>query len=427
MIARSAVAGIGAPLSGALARVTAAWQATVSGLALVLLSVVSLAVAVSTVLSIVLVPLGVGLLLVPATVHILRRTAWLGRVLAKRSGIDITSPRPQAPRFEVGIVGIVQRCQWLLTDPTTWRELAWVLLTTVLGFVAGLLPITLIAYAIEGVAMTAGGWLLLPDAFWYGFWPMTTWAEASLGAVLGVVLAAVWVRTAPAVQLWHALLCAALLGPTERTRLAQRVRRLTDTRADALDIQAAEIRRIERDLHDGAQARLVAIGMKLSIAATVVERDPPSAKVMIVEAQDASQKALEELRNLVRGVHPPLLVERGLGDAVQALVMETPMDVDLTVDLTGRLPAPVETTAYFAASELLTHAVPVPRFGCRSPSTRHTPQRWLNRGRPRRRSRRTRRAGTATWPTRSGTSPHLLSAVRRGPTRRDSRIDRLCG
>jgi signal transduction histidine kinase len=131
------------------------------------------------------------------------------------------------------------------------------------------------------------------------------------------------------------------------------VEHLAQTRTEALDTGAAEIRRIERDLHDGAQARLVAMGMTLDAAGQIIDTNPDAARALLAEARDSSVKALAELRALVRGIHPPVLADRGLADAVQALTLDTPLRIHLASDLYGRPPAPVESAAYFAVSELL--------------------------------------------------------------------------
>jgi signal transduction histidine kinase len=138
--------------------------------------------------------------------------------------------------------------------------------------------------------------------------------------------------------------------------LAARVQRLTETRHDAVDTSAAELRRIERDLHDGAQARLVAMGMSLGTVEALIEKDPAKAKELLAAARTNSAAALAELRDLVRGIHPPVLAERGLGDAVRALALRMPMPVEVNVDLPGRAEEPVESAAYFAISEVLTNA-----------------------------------------------------------------------
>ncbi len=144
-----------------------------------------------------------------------------------------------------------------------------------------------------------------------------------------------------------------VLAPSEHSVLEQRVAYLAQTRQESLDTGAAELRRIERDLHDGAQARLVAMGLTLDAAGRLIDTDPVAARSLLIEARDASAKALAELRDLVRGVHPPVLADRGLAEAVRALALDSPARARVTGSLDGRAPAPVESAAYFAVSELL--------------------------------------------------------------------------
>jgi signal transduction histidine kinase len=141
------------------------------------------------------------------------------------------------------------------------------------------------------------------------------------------------------------------------SRLTNRVQRLSETRTDAVDTAAAELRRVERDLHDGAQARLVALGMSLRAAERLFETSPGAALAMVGEAREMSSRALTELRDLVRGIHPPVLADRGLGDAVRALALETPVNTKLDIDLPGRLAPPVESAGYFAVAEVLANVV----------------------------------------------------------------------
>ena len=148
-----------------------------------------------------------------------------------------------------------------------------------------------------------------------------------------------------------------LLRPEPNAELADRVEQLTQTRADAVDSAAAELRRVERDLHDGAQARLVALGMSLRAAEHLIPASPQAAVALVAEAREASSKALTELRNLVRGIYPPVLADRGLGEAVRALALDTPLPTETDIILPGRLDAPVESACYFAVAEALTNAV----------------------------------------------------------------------
>jgi signal transduction histidine kinase len=114
---------------------------------------------------------------------------------------------------------------------------------------------------------------------------------------------------------------------------------------------------VERDLHDGAQARLVALGMSLRAAERLIPSAPQAATALVAEAIQTSSKALTELRDLVRGIHPPVLADRGLGDAVRALALDTPMHIEMDIDLPGRLDAPIESACYFAVAEALANAV----------------------------------------------------------------------
>jgi len=146
-------------------------------------------------------------------------------------------------------------------------------------------------------------------------------------------------------------------GPAPDAALAGRMRQLTQTRADAVDTAAAELRRVERDLHDGAQARLVALGMSLRAAERLIPDSPQAASALVAEAITTSSKALTELRDLVRGIHPPVLADRGLGDAVRALALDTPLHTETYIDLPGRPDPPVESACYFAIAEALANAV----------------------------------------------------------------------
>jgi signal transduction histidine kinase len=147
-----------------------------------------------------------------------------------------------------------------------------------------------------------------------------------------------------------------LLGLAPNLQLTTQVQRLTESRAVVVDTAASELRRLERDLHDGAQARLVALGMSLRAAERLIPVNPDAALALVAEARDSSARALIELRELVRGVHPPVLADRGLRDAVRALALDCPLGVETDIDLPGRAPAPVETACYFAVAELLTNA-----------------------------------------------------------------------
>ncbi|MFI6499641.1 sensor histidine kinase [Nonomuraea typhae] len=132
---------------------------------------------------------------------------------------------------------------------------------------------------------------------------------------------------------------------------ARRIRELTASRAAAVDAQAAELRRIERDLHDGAQARLISMRMSLGMARR--STDVNQMRDLVDEAWQSAAQALTDLRDLVRGIHPPVLADRGLTGAIRAAAMLCPVPVELDLDLRGRPEAPVESALYFAAAEAL--------------------------------------------------------------------------
>ncbi|MGW1911910.1 sensor histidine kinase [Streptomyces sp. NPDC002076] len=175
-----------------------------------------------------------------------------------------------------------------------------------------------------------------------------------LGGIQGAVLLALGLWLLPRTVLADA---GRLFGRGPDPALARRVRELTETRADAVSSAAAELRRIERDLHDGAQGRLVTIGMNLRVAEEMIHSDPNEAAALVVEARVASAAALEELRGLIRGMHPPMLADRGLGEAVRALALDLPLPCETEIDLPKRLAAPLESACYFAVAEVVTNAV----------------------------------------------------------------------
>ena len=299
-----------------------------------------------------LVWVGLGVFLLPPTMTAVRRVTNLQRSLAhKWSNVDIETPYLPVQQD----MRAWQRCHWLLGDRATWRDALWLLVDPCVGPLLTLLPAAIIADGVRGVIMAFdhSEWL----GTWYVFFPMDgplTWVCA---AVLGVIHVPIALLVAPRLLKTHAGLAKTMLSPTENTRLTHRVRQLTETRDDAVGNQASELRRIERDLHDGAQARIVAMGMTLDAAGRMIGKNPEAAKSLVDEAKSSSAKALKELRDLVRGIQPPVLVDRGIADAIRTLAMENPLRIETMIDLAGR-PAPaVETAAYFAVSELLTNAV----------------------------------------------------------------------
>ncbi|MFI6701956.1 sensor histidine kinase [Streptomyces sp. NPDC050509] len=337
--------------------------AAVRGLALAVVGLPgSIILFVVTVVSIVLIVAGVGVLTTPAVLTALRAYANQRRLLAATwSDVRIPVPyRPFPPDLRTGITGQVERCTLMLKDPATWRDLRWLVVDVTGGFVTALFTAALLIYPVEGFVLAVGLWrVFVDDAYWYTFVPVDSQSTALAAAAVGLVLFGAGLRYCPDLLRLHFRLTAALLAPAPGQALAERIERLTETRHDAVDNSAAELRRIERDLHDGAQARLVAVGMDLGTVEALIERDPAKAKELISKARQSSADALTELRDLVRGIHPPVLAERGLGDAVRelALRLPLPLEPEVDVELPGRPDAPVESAAYFAVSEALTNVV----------------------------------------------------------------------
>jgi signal transduction histidine kinase len=287
---------------------------------------------------------GLGLLrfaLPPALLGI----RWLARLTRQLAadwcGVPIAERYAPPP---AGKLTFTERLGWLATDPGTWRDLWWTAANLIVCALA-VAPVVIIGIGLIGFIGPELTRLIPPPAF-PGNTPRTL-------TVLGVAIALAGVAAAPLLLRGYGLLTRMLLGPAGQGELALRVRQLTQTRTEALDTGAAEIRRIERDLHDGAQARLVAMGMTLDAAGQIIDSNPDAARALVLEARDASVKALAELRALVRGIHPPVLADRGLADAIRALALDATARISLVSDLDARPPAPVESAAYFAVCELL--------------------------------------------------------------------------
>ncbi|MFE7353407.1 sensor histidine kinase [Streptomyces sp. NPDC057543] len=345
------------------------WQPPLRGLALVAQKVPQLALFVLMVISLVYLGLGAGVLLLPLVVAGVRKLANRSRRLAHIwSGVRISEPYLPLPAREPGFAGRWHRCRHLLSDPATWRDMLWTIGDPVVGTVLALLPAALLVYGLEGLVfpfvwddLVSAGY----EDHYAGLFPVSgergagTWLMPLAG--IGFIGLGLW--SGPRLLTAHARFTRKLLGPRPGAELVARVGHLTRTRGAVVDSQAAELRRIERDLHDGAQARLVAMGMNLDAVEQLLDTNPEAARALLAQTRDSSSKALGELRDLVRGIHPPVLSDRGLGDAVRALALDSPLPVDVVVDLPGRLDAPVESAAYFAVGELLTNTAKHARAG----------------------------------------------------------------
>jgi signal transduction histidine kinase len=330
----------------------AAWRAVGRCQLLSLAALAVLAVGGLVGCALLLLPIGVGIPLLPPAATALRGLADRYRSRAARwSGPRVSPPEPLADdarsrRRAVGILGA----------DGFWRDLRWAWLEPWIGGALVAVPLALVEYGAFGALVQPFVWRALGDGDWYAFVPVRSTATMLAAALLGLAFLVAGLRLAPVMLRLHARWSHRLLSAPRTVQLERRIEQLTDTRADALDAQAAELRRIERDLHDGAQARLVTLGMTLDEATRRLDTDPQAARALLLEVRAGSERALQDLRDLVHGIHPPVLADRGLTDAVRSLALDSFLDVHVEARLPGRLPAPVESAAYFAVSELLANA-----------------------------------------------------------------------
>jgi signal transduction histidine kinase len=258
--------------------------------------------------------------------------------------------------------GVWARIKSVTTDPQTWKDFGWLVGNSAIGFAFSLAALTATAFVIGYITMPLWWWAIDDPHKQYGtlnlgLYTVTSTGRAFVTSALGLVLLPVALLINRGVTAGHSALAARILGASERQRLSARVEELASTRAGAVEAATEQLERIERDLHDGAQARLVALAMELGMADEELARDPESARASVRKARDEALGALGELRDLSRGLRPALLQERGLGSAIEALAQRSP--VPTTVTLAGTVeqtPEPVQTAAYFVVAEALTNA-----------------------------------------------------------------------
>lgn len=310
---------------------------------------VSLVVLVS--LGVVLSVVGVGLLLLACT-------ALLGVPVAavERRRLCLVEPsrlaNPHVPRPESGS----RRLRYLFTERATWRELGYTALLAVVFTGAGLGVAVLLVFSCVLLVTPALVWALAPETVMVipghaipdplAAVPFMLVGMASLA---GSAYAAGWLTVAQVRTAWF------LLGPRE-DQANKKVVELTRSRARLADAFEAERRRIERDLHDGAQQQLVALTMTLGLAELELKDASPEAAELISRGRGEARRALDQLRDLVRGIHPQVLTDHGLAAAVAEVALRTSLTVTVDIDLPRRLPTVVETTAYFTVTEALTNA-----------------------------------------------------------------------
>ena len=258
---------------------------------------------------------------------------------------------PAAPRKPGDVVTLFRdksfkRSLWLLLGPLVMIPELIIGVISVSGIPSALLSMAL--WKVE----SGGASLMGLD--------VDSWLKAlTLGPLQVAVTLAFLGWVAPAAARGHAQAVRRLLAPSvaelDTARLQQRVEELTKSRAGALDSHGAELRRIERDLHDGTQAQLVSLAMRIGIAKQTMADDPEKAAKLLDDARDGAEQAMNELRGVLRTMYPPILADRGLDGAVSALCARCPLPVDLRLGELGQVPAPVEAAAYFVVAESLTN------------------------------------------------------------------------
>jgi signal transduction histidine kinase len=291
----------------------------------------------------------------------LRLADWFAQVERARfallAGVQIPAwPAPGAPGRAGYRWGIVPRWR-MWRESATWSEIGYALLRLPFSTAAVTLSVTAWAFGLVLLVLPTYAWAMPSGGPSWGDGARTvvlhTRPELTLCAVLGAVVLLAAPQLTRGLALADTALARRLLGP--RRDLAARVVELETSRERVVDAAEAERRRIERDLHDGAQQRLVALAIELGRAKANFANDLDAARELVDQAHAQAKEALIELRNLVRGVHPPVLTDRGLDAALSGLAALCPVPVDVHVDVPVRPKSSVEAVAYFMVAEALTN------------------------------------------------------------------------
>ncbi|MER5853419.1 sensor histidine kinase [Streptomyces sp. NPDC002012] len=237
----------------------------------------------------------------------------------------------------------------------TRRNLVWLVTHVVTGLPAGAFALLCLGSLLLTPVITVLWWAF-PTAPWLPVVsvPITGWGAAlSIGLMNLVFLVALAAISLPLLARAHARCCLAVLAPSPAEQLVERVTELTRTRTDVLQAHSAELRRIERDLHDGTQARLVAIAMRLAVAGESFSDDPDAAAVLVRQAHAETEDTMTELRSVIRTIYPPVLADQGLSGALGTLATRAGVPTRIDIGPLGEIPAAVEAVAYFAVTEAL--------------------------------------------------------------------------
>ncbi|GAB2724111.1 sensor histidine kinase [Kitasatospora kifunensis] len=307
----------------------------------------------------VLLFVGVGLSVLGVGLAVLVAAALIGIPVAALERRRLRLVEPQPPLDPHGSLPGTGALPWLRTrlrERATWRELAYTLIFAVVFTATGIGFTALLGLSLILVATPLIVWAISPDTVMLIPGEVISDPVAALPAtgvgLIGLLLSAYAGGLLAGAQVRTAQF---LLSAREED-LGSRVIELTRSRARLVDAFEAERRRIERDLHDGAQQQLVALTMTLGLAELELRGQDSPAQPLITRARGEARQALEQLRGLVRGIHPQVLTDHGLPAAVAELALRNPIPVTVDIDLPHRLPPPVETMAYFTITEALTNA-----------------------------------------------------------------------
>jgi signal transduction histidine kinase len=300
------------------------------------------------------IALGVGLAIVWVGIPILlitllcwRGAAGLERALARRLlRVHIPSPKHMGPGLSLW-----QRLKLLVRDPVTWKSLVFVALKFPLGVIGFAVTVGL-GFVSLVLALAPAVVAFTPVTF-FG-WVMESPAEAVPMVPVGILGVLLLLNLINGMAWLWGLFARLMLGPST-VQLHERVDDLRHARARIIEAADAERRRLERDLHDGAQQRLVALALTLGVAEAKLKKGPEGVAPLLASAREEAHQAVQELRELARGLHPALLSDRGLGPALDALAGRAPVPVTVTGVPEERLPPPVESAAYFVTAESLTN------------------------------------------------------------------------
>ena len=292
--------------------------------------------------------LTIGIPLLAITMMIWR---WGANTERQRAALVLGAPIPRPQRDVPPSHRFLDRWLTRMRDRSTWRDLGYMLLLGPVGIAAGTITIALWAAAFAALAAPAVA-PAAPDGSLLDDIGMPGLLGVAAGSVLLGALAALVTRGLAAGCGW---LAAALLASDDRAELTERITTLEASRSGAVESADARLRRIERDLHDGAQHRLAYIAMELGRARAKLTEDPDGADTLLAGAHDESKRAMRELRDLVRGIHPSVLSDRGLDAALSGLAERASVPVEIHGALDDRLPPAVETAAYYVVAESLTN------------------------------------------------------------------------